>query len=143
MKNKTTPAKQDTATTKWYFLNAEGKILGRFATEATKLLIGKNNPEFAPNANMGSKVVITNAQKIVVTRKKLKDKKYIWYTGFPGGLRSRSLAEKMAKNPSKVIEAAISGMLPKNRLRRERLANLYVYNNDQHPHTAQEKVLKK
>ena len=136
---KTTAVKLESLKTNWHFIDAEGQILGKLAVRVARILMGKNKAIFSSNANVGDKVVITNAEKIAVTGKKMTDKRYIWYTGFPGGLRSQSLAEKLEKNPTSVIESAIKGMLPKNRLQRVRMSNLYVYKGSEHPHSAQVK----
>ena len=137
MSNNTTAVKLNELNTDWHFIDATDQVLGRLATNVAKILMGKNKAIFTKHTNVGDKVVITNAEKIKVTGKKLTDKKYIWYTGFPKGLRTQSLAEKMAKNPSSVIQEAIKGMLPKNRLQQVRLNNLYIYNGSEHPHTPQ------
>ena len=137
MNRKTTAVKLETLEQGWHFVDAKDQILGRLATEIAKVLMGKNKAIFTNTANVGDKVVVTNAEKIVVTGKKLTDKKYMWYTGFPGGLRSQSLAEKLEKNPTQVVQAAVKGMLPKNRLQKIRMANLYIYAGAEHPHQAQ------
>lgn len=126
-------------TREWVFINADGKVLGDVAIEAVKALMGKNKPEFAPNVNLGDKVVITNAAKVAITGNKLKTKVYQWHTGYPKGLRSEKLGALMERKPDEVIRRAISGMLPKNKLRKERMANLYIYEGAEHPYTAQEK----
>jgi large subunit ribosomal protein L13 len=131
----------------WHFIDAEGKILGRLATDIAKILLGKNKAIFSPNEDFGDKVVITNAEKIKVTGKKLTDKKYIWYTGFPHGLREEALKDRLKRNPTDVLRSAIEGMLPKNKLQKVRMRNLYVYAGTEHPHTAhnaaEKKVVKK
>lgn len=137
MNKKTTAVKLETLEQGWLFVDAKDQILGRVATEIAKALMGKNKAIFSNNANVGDKVVVTNAEKIAVTGKKLTDKKYMWYTGFPGGLRSQSLQEKLDKNPTQVIQSAVKGMLPKNRLQKIRMANLYIYAGTEHPHQAQ------
>lgn len=136
MSNTTTPRKEDQKP-KWHFLDAEGQILGRFAEKAARLLIGKDKPTFANHINVGDKVVITNAEKIKVTGRKMKNKEYIWYTGYPGGLRTEALEKRFERNPKRVLEGAIKGMLPKNKLKAERENNLYIYTGAEHPHQAQ------
>ncbi len=122
---------------KWYHIDAAGKILGQVATEAAKILIGKNKAEYTPNINVGDAVVITNAEKIAVTGKKLIDKTYYKHTGFPGGLKSETLGEIMEKKPTEALKRAIYGMLPKNKLRSLRVKNLHLYVGPEHPHAAQ------
>lgn len=124
----------------WVFIDAQGKILGKVATEASKKLMGKDKVVFAPNAEIGDKVVITNAGKIVVTGDKKLTKKYIWHTGYPKGLRSESLGRLLERKPEEVLRKAIKGMLPKNKLRKERMANLYIYASEEHPHKAQQRA---
>lgn len=122
----------------WHFIDAENKILGRLAADVASILIGKNKVEYTPNQSIGDKVVITNAEKIKVTGKKLQDKIYYKHTGFPGGLKAESLGKLLARKPEDVLKKAIEGMLPKNKLRKLRIANLYVYKGSEHPHKAQE-----
>src|SRR5688572_20360425 len=136
MNNKTTVPNKDNFEQGWHFIDAKGKVLGRFAVEVATILTGKDKALFTRNINVGDKVVITNADKITVTGKKLTDKEYVWYTGFPSGLRSIALRDRLAKDPTRALRDAISGMLPHNKLRKERLANLYVYAGTEHPHTA-------
>jgi large subunit ribosomal protein L13 len=124
--NKTTAVKLEELNLGWHFIDAKNQVLGRLATKVAKILMGKDKPIFTTHAIVGDKVVITNAELIKVTGKKLTDKKYIWHTGFPKGLRSQTLAEKMAKNPASVVEEAIKGMLPKNKLQQGRMNNLYI-----------------
>lgn len=143
MNKKTTAVKAHEITSNWHFIDANGKVLGKLATQVSKILMGKNKATFSSHINVGDKVVITNAEKVRVTGKKMEDKKYIWYTGYPGGLRTQKLWEKFEKNPKSVIEDAVKGMLPKNRLQQERLNNLYVYVGETHPHTAQQKTKSK
>lgn len=110
-----------------HILDAENKILGKIATEAATLLIGKNKTNYAPNLNVGDKVVIVNSDKIAVTGNKELKKVYHRHTGFPGGVKSQKLQDFAKKDSTKVLKAAISGMLPKNKLRKERLANLRIF----------------
>ncbi|RJR27470.1 50S ribosomal protein L13 [candidate division WWE3 bacterium] len=143
MQNKTTVPQKHTVRHAWHFIDAEDKTLGRLASEVAKLLIGKHKPNFANNINVGDNVVITNAEKIFVTGKKLKDKEYEWYTGYPKGLRSEALGKRLKRSPVRVVEDAIKGMLPNNKLRKERMGKLYVYAGSEHPHKSQEKNLNK
>ncbi|MBW6442073.1 50S ribosomal protein L13 [Patescibacteria group bacterium] len=135
--NKTTFLNIKDKEDKWHLIDANGQILGDIATKVSIILIGKNKPEFTPNQNWGDKVVVINAEKIKVTGKKMTDKKYIHYTGYPGGLRSESLESLLTRRPTEVLRKAVSGMLPKNKLRKTRMANLYIYTGEEHPHQAQ------
>lgn len=137
-KNKTFAPNAENIKKQWHFVDATDKVLGRFATEVAKILIGKNKAEYTPNANIGDKVVITNAEKILTTGKKTTDKIYYHHTGFPGGLRSETLGSLKERKPEQVLKRAILGMLPKNKLRAERIKNLYIYKGSEHPHKAQE-----
>jgi large subunit ribosomal protein L13 len=137
-KNKTFAPNADKIKKSWHFMDATDKVLGRFATEIAKILMGKNKAEFTPNTNVGDKVVITNVEKIQVTGKKMTDKLYIHHTGFPGGLRSETLEHFKERRPEQILKRAIVGMLPKNKLRAERIKNLYIYKGSEHPHKAQE-----
>lgn len=137
-KNKTFAPNANKITKAWHFVDANDKILGRFATEIARILIGKNKAEYTPNANVGDRVVVTNAEKIMVTGKKIKDKMYYHHTGFPGGLRAETLGALKERKPEQILKNAILGMLPKNKLRAERIKNLYIYKGSEHPHQAQE-----
>ncbi|MDR1012344.1 MAG: 50S ribosomal protein L13 [Coxiellaceae bacterium] len=121
----------------WYLLDATSKTLGRLAAIVSKYLTGKNNPEYTPFIDTGSYVVIINAEKICVTGKKLKDKKYYRYTGYQGGIKEISLEKQLLRSPELVIKHAISGMLPKGPLGRKMLTKLKVYAGSNHPHQAQ------
>ncbi|PIS22395.1 50S ribosomal protein L13 [candidate division WWE3 bacterium CG08_land_8_20_14_0_20_41_10] len=121
---------------KWHLLDAKDKILGHLAEEAGNILNGKLSAHFSPNQYGQDKVVIINSNQIRVTGNKLEDKLYIHHTGFPKGLRSQSLKEVMAKDSTKVIESAVSGMLPKNRLRKKKMAGLFVFKDEKHTHQA-------
>ena len=141
MINKTTAAKK-TQNRKWYFYDATNKVLGMLAADIAKILIGKNNPEYSPNQNTGGVVVVINAEKIALTGNKMKKKVYIHHTGFPKGLREEKIEKILENNPTRILVSAITGMLPKNKLRSERLTNLHVYAGHEHPHKAQESVTK-
>ena len=138
MNNKTFAPNPTKIKTEWHYMSASGKVLGRFATEVAKILMGKNKVEYAPNQNVGDKVVITNAERITVTGNKVEDKLYRHYTGFPGGLREETFGKLKARKPEEILKRAISGMLPKNKLRKDRMNNLYIYKGDEHPHKAHE-----
>ena len=136
MNSNTTAVKASEFKRNWHFIDAQDKVLGRLATDVAKILLGKNKAIFSPNEDFGDKVVITNAEKIKVTGKKLTDKKYIWYTGFPHGLREEALKDRLKRAPTKVLRDAVEGMLPKNKLQKVRMRNLYVYAGTEHPHAA-------
>jgi large subunit ribosomal protein L13 len=123
---------------KWYVVDADGKVLGRLATRIATILRGKHKPLFTPHLDVGDHVVVLNAEKIHLTGRKLQNKQYRWHTGYIGGLREVS-AEKMLKtHPERVIEWAVQGMLPKNRLGRAMAKKLKVYRGAAHPHQAQQ-----
>ncbi len=138
---KTYSAKPTDVTRKWYVFDASEAPLGRLATNVAQLLIGKGKPQFTHHIDCGDYVVITNAQKLVVTGNKVADKKYYKHSGYPGGLSERTLGEQMERDPTKVIEHAIRGMLPVNKLRPARLARLKVYSGSEHEHTAQKPMV--
>ena len=121
----------------WYVVDAEGKTLGRLATQLADVLRGKRKPEFTPHCDTGDFVVVVNAEKIVVTGRKLEQKTYFRHSGYPGGLRSRSLQEMLDRSPEDVIRKAVKGMLPRNKLGRAQLLKLKVYAGPDHPHQAQ------
>jgi len=122
---------------KWYLVDARGKILGRLATEIAKKIRGKDSPLFTPFLDMGASVVVVNAEKIRLTGKKSKIKQYFWHTGYPAGMRSVSFEKLMETHPEQVIERAVQGMLPKNRLGRKLNRRLFIYTGPEHPHKAQ------
>ena len=121
----------------WYVVDAEGQTLGRLATQIADSLRGKRKPEYTPHVDTGDFVVVVNAEKIRVTGKKLEQKLYWRHSGYPGGIKSRSLAEMLDKRPEEVIRKAVKGMLPRNRLARRQLTKLKVYAGPDHPHAAQ------
>ncbi len=124
----------------WYVIDAEGKSLGRVATEVGKLLRGKHKPTYTPHVDCGDYVIVLNASKVVLTGNKLKDKIYYNHSGYTGGLRERT-AEVMLENyPVEMMERAVKGMLPKGRLGRQMYKKLFVYEGSEHPHTAQQPV---
>ena len=122
---------------KWHLIDASDKVLGKVATEASTLLLGKNKPTFTRNLDVGDYVVVINAEKVRVTGKKATQKVYYRHSGYPGGLRSTTLQEQMEKDPTKVIEHAVKGMLPHNKLGNQMIKKLKVYVGDKHPHGAQ------
>jgi len=125
---------------KWYVVNAEGQTLGRLATKAASVLSGKLNPSYVPYIDMGDHVIVINAEKIRLTGLKSQKKVYRRYTGYLGGLREESFSRLIERKPEKVLEEAIKGMLPKNKLGRAMGLKLKVYRGDKHPHTAQKPV---
>ena len=134
-KNNTFAPNASKITKNWHLIDAKDEILGRLATEIAQLLIGKHKVEYAPNAELGDKVIVTNAKDIKVTGKKLDDKIYHHYTGYPGGIKSKTLGQLMKDQPTEAIKKAVFGMLPKNKLRKERIKNLFIYEGTEHPHT--------
>jgi large subunit ribosomal protein L13 len=122
----------------WYVVDAEGQTLGRLASEIASILRGKNKPYFAPHLDTGDFVIVINAGGIQVTGNKMDQKVYTRYTGWPGGLRTATLRERMAKHPEEVVRAAIKGMLPRGPLGRQMLRKLHVYAQADHPHQAQQ-----
>jgi large subunit ribosomal protein L13 len=124
----------------WHVIDAADVVLGRLASHAAILLRGKHKPIFAPHVDTGDFVIIVNAAKVALTGNKLQDKKAYRHSGYPGGLRSVSYGELMAKNPERAVEKAVRGMLPKNTLGRHQLSKLKVYAGPEHPHQAQQPV---
>ncbi len=122
----------------WYLVNAEGKTLGRLASEIAKVLRGKHKPIYTPHLDCGDYVIVINADKVGVTGRKLDQKMYYRHSGYPGGLKSISLRNQLQKHPERVLEAAVRGMLPKNRLGRKMMRKLKVYAGDSHRHQAQQ-----
>ena len=126
----------------WYVVDAQGKTLGRLASEIAKILRGKHKPIYVPHLDCGDHVIVVNAEKVRVTGKKLDQKFYYRHSGYPGGLKSINLRDQLQKHPTRVLKAAVRGMLPKNRLGRAMIKKLKVYAGGSHPHQAQQpKVL--
>jgi large subunit ribosomal protein L13 len=121
----------------WYVVDAQGKILGRLATQIADALRGKGKPEYTPHCDTGDFVVVINAEKVRVTGNKIDDKLYYRHSGYPGGIRSRRLGEMLERQPEEVIRKAVKGMLPRNRLGRRQLRKLKIYAGPEHPHEAQ------
>ncbi len=140
---KTISANKATAQKGWVIVDAENQILGRMSSEIAKIIRGKNKPNYTPHVDCGDNVIVINAEKIRLTGKKMDDKVYIRHTGYPGGQRFRTPREVLTKNPRGVVEAAVKGMLPKNRLGSKLYTNLYVYAGSEHPHEAQQPVVMK
>jgi large subunit ribosomal protein L13 len=122
----------------WYVVDAAGKTLGRLASEIAKILRGKHKPIYTPHVDCGDFVIVVNADKVRVTGRKLDQKMYYRHSGYPGGLKSISLRDQLARHPERVIEAAVRGMLPKNRLGRRMIKKMKVYASPTHPHQAQQ-----
>ncbi|MGH2575754.1 MAG: 50S ribosomal protein L13 [Ignavibacteria bacterium] len=126
---------------KWYIVDANGKILGRIATEIAKIIRGKNNPKFTPNADSGDFVVVINADKVRLTGKRESLKQYHHHSMYPGGQKIRTFSELVSVHPEKVIRFAVSGMLPKSRLGKKLINKLKVYSGESHPHASQKPEL--
>ena len=126
---------------KWWVVDADGQILGRLAVAVALRLRGKHKPTYATHADTGDHVIVVNAAQVRVTGRKLEQKKYYRHSGYPGGLRTSTLAQELAKRPERVIEHAVRGMLPKNNLGRQILGKLKVYAGPAHPHTAQQPAI--
>lgn len=135
---KTISANKATAEKGWVVIDVENAILGRISSQIASILRGKNKTSFTPHADCGDHVIVINADKVRLTGNKMTDKVYVRHTGYPGGQRFSTPREVLAKNPRGVIEAAVKGMLPKNRLGRRLFTNLHVYAGTEHPHTAQQ-----
>jgi large subunit ribosomal protein L13 len=134
---KTYNAKPGEVERRWYVVDADGQTLGRLATRIADTLRGKGKAEYTPHVDTGDFVVVVNAEKIVVTGNKLDQKRYYRHSGYPGGLRSRTLREQLDRRPTEVIRKAVKGMLPRNRLARQQINKLKVYAGPDHPHEAQ------
>ena len=135
---KTRSINKENADKKNWLVDAEGQTLGRLSTQIATLLRGKHKPNFTPHADCGDYVVVVNAEKIVLTGNKMQSKEYIRYTGYPGGQRVRTAEEQLKRKPYAVVEDAVRGMLPKNRLGREMFRNMHVYVGPDHKHEAQQ-----
>ena len=135
---KTISANKATIQKDWVVVDAENQVLGRLCSEIAKIIRGKNKASFTPHTDCGDQVIVINADKVRLTGKKMTDKVYIRHTGYPGGQRFATPREVLAKNPRGVVEAAVKGMLPKNRLGRALFNNLFVYAGSEHPHAAQQ-----
>ena len=129
--------KKETVERKWYVIDAEGKPLGRVASKAAHILRGKHKATYTPNIDCGDFIIIINAEKAILTGNKLDNKKYYNHSGYPGGLRERTAKEMQEKYPIEMVERAVKGMLPKNRLGRQMYKKLFVYTGSEHPHLAQ------
>lgn len=135
---KTVSANRNTVDKKWYLVDAEAEIVGRLASKVAGVLRGKHKPSYTPHVDCGDNVIIINADKVKFTGEKMREKEYFFYSGHPGGKRLVAAKDLMQRRPTYVVEKAIKGMLPKNRLGREMFRNLYVYAGNEHPHAAQQ-----
>ncbi len=129
--------KKETVERKWYVIDAKDVPLGRVASKAAHMLRGKHKATFTPHIDCGDYIIIINAEKVKLTGNKLEDKKYYSHSGYPGGLRERTAKEMVEKYPVEMVEKAVKGMLPKNRLGRQMYKKLFVYTGENHPHMAQ------
>jgi large subunit ribosomal protein L13 len=134
---KTWNAKPGEVARRWYVVDADGQTLGRLATRIADVLRGKDKPQYTPHVDTGDFVVVVNAEKIAVTGNKLDEKRYYRHSGYPGGLKSRTLREQLDRRPTEVIRKAVKGMLPKNKLANRQITKLKVYAGPEHPHAAQ------
>ncbi len=134
---KTYVANSENRARNWLVVDAEGQILGRLATQIADALRGKRKPEYTPHVDTGDFVVVVNAEKIAVTGAKRSEKRYYRHSGYPGGIKSRTLEEMLDRRPEEVIRKAVKGMLPRNRLARKQITKLKVYAGPEHPHAAQ------
>lgn len=137
---KTVTTKPNMINKAWYLIDAEGQTLGRVATQIATLLMGKNKPYYATNLDCGDNVIVINTKGIRVTGKKLTDKKYYTYSGYQGGLKVRNLEELNEKNPTKALEVAVKGMLPKTKMGKQMILKLHLYPEAEHKHEAQQPV---
>jgi large subunit ribosomal protein L13 len=135
---KTFFAKKEEVERRWVLVDAEGQILGRLASQIATALRGKNRPYYTPHVDTGDFVIVVNAEKVLLTGNKVEDKVYYRHSGYPGGIKSMTAGEMLAKKPDQVIKQAVKGMLPKNRLGKGMLTKLKVYAGPDHPHQAQQ-----
>jgi len=135
---KTKSANKATVNKEWYVVDATNEVLGRLASRVAKIMRGKNKPDFTPHVDCGDNVIVINAEKIKLTGNKFQDKQYIRHSGYPGGQTSQSAEAIMKKDPTKLVENAVKGMLPKNRLGSAIFNNLHVYSGSEHKHEAQQ-----
>jgi large subunit ribosomal protein L13 len=134
---KTVSANKATVDKEWVLVDAEGQILGRLAAKVAKILRGKNKTSFTPHVDCGDNVIVINCEKVILSGNKMSDKEYVRHTGYPGGQRFTKAEDVLKKHPIRLIEHAVKGMLPKNRLGAAIYKNLHVYVGTQHPHEAQ------
>ncbi|NDG91893.1 MAG: 50S ribosomal protein L13 [Gammaproteobacteria bacterium] len=137
---KTVSAKKEEVTRQWYVVDAQDQTLGRLSTEIANRLRGKHKASFTPHVDTGDYVVVINADKVKVTGRKAQDKMYYHHTGFPGGIKSISFEKLQDQAPERIIESAVKGMMPKNKLSRSMMSKLKIYAGSEHPHGAQQPV---
>ena len=135
---RTFAAKKEEIEREWYVVDAEGQTLGRLASKIAPILKGKHKPIYTPHLDCGDFVVVINAEKVRVTGRKMDQKFYYRHSGYPGGIKSISLRDQLVRHPERVVQAAVRGMLPKNKLGRRMIKKLKVYAGDSHPHAAQQ-----
>lgn len=135
---KTYVTKPGSVEREWYVVDAEGKTLGRLASQIAARLRGKHKPQYSPSVDAGDFIIVVNAEKIQVTGRKMAQKMYYRHSGYPGGLRAMTLEDQLATHPTRVLKAAVRGMLPRNRLGRKMLRKLKIYAGPDHPHQAQQ-----
>jgi large subunit ribosomal protein L13 len=134
---KTRFAKKNEIERKWYVVDAKDQVLGRLASRVATYLRGKHKPVFTPNSDTGDFIIVVNAEKVKLTGKKIEDKTYYWHTGYPGGIKSEKAKDRLKRKPELIVQKAVQGMLPKNRLGRAMFKKLKVYKGGEHPHDAQ------
>ena len=137
---KTVSARKESVTREWYLVDATDKTLGRLSTEIANRLRGKHKPEYTPHVDTGDYIVVVNAEKIRVTGNKGSEKVYHHHTGYPGGIKSISFSKLIDKAPERIIEKAVKGMMPKNKLSRSMMMKLKIYAGSEHPHSAQRPI---
>lgn len=135
---KTISANKETVEQKWFVVDAEGKTVGRLCTQIAHILRGKHKPSYTPHVDCGDYIIVLNAEKVKFTGNKMNAKEYQTYSGYPGGQKIATAKEILQKHPERIIEMAVKGMLPKNRLGRAMYKKLFVYTGDVHPHAAQQ-----
>lgn len=140
---KTISANKETVQKEWVVVDAQGEVLGRLASQIARLIRGKHKTNFTPHVDCGDNVIVINAEKVRLTGAKMTDKTYVRHTGYPGGQRFTTPRQLLDKHPERIVEHAVKGMLPKNRLGRRLFTNLHVYTGDQHPHEAQQPTVVK
>jgi large subunit ribosomal protein L13 len=135
---KTISANKETVEQKWFVVDAEGKTVGRLCTQIAHILRGKHKPSYTPHVDCGDYIIVLNAEKVKFTGNKMNAKEYQTYSGYPGGQKIATAKEVLQKHPERIVEMAVKGMLPKNRLGRAMYKKLFVYTGDVHPHAAQQ-----
>lgn len=135
---KTVSANAATVNKRWFIVDAQGQNLGRLSSQIASVIRGKNKPDFTPHVDCGDYVIVINAEKVQIQENKKEQKEYITYSGFPGGQKRRTANEMLLKKPYALVEEAVRGMLPKNRLGRKMFHNMFVYVGSEHPHQAQQ-----